>query len=204
MWASGFFFNPFLLSHCPLWGQQCCNRRMQCWIGGVYFSKALHIEGSLHPQRWFSWLWPIRPHCLTDIALTLPLALLNKTNYTFTQAILISSYCRFGHLHLLQPKKKSKVKTPVWVCSAFNGSLISYLIRGLVISYCFPMTVNFANNCNIGQLCPLFCRFWARIKSNLFARPSSSQENSMPGGRESLSRSCTHTMGQSILVRTPV
>lgn len=51
-------------------------------------------------------------------------------------------------------------------------------------------------------VCHLFCRFWAKIKSNQFARPSSSQENSMPGRRESLSPSCTRTMEQNTSVRT--
>lgn len=45
------------------------------------------------------------------------------------------------------------------------------------------------------------CRFWAKIRSNPFARRLSSQENSTPGGKGNPSPSCIHTTEQSTWVR---
>lgn len=51
------------------------------------------------------------------------------------------------------------------------------------------------NNCHFSF------RFWARIKSSQFVRPSLSLEGNMPGGRGNHLPSCTLIMEQSILVR---
>lgn len=89
-------------------------------------------------------------------------------------------------------RKVSLLHKAVWVCTTIKMFNISMLHNVFPIEFLSVLTA----------VCHLFCRFWAKIKSNLFARPSSSQGNSMPGRRESLSPSCTRTMEQSTSVRT--